>query len=760
VGKRVNGGSRHAKTGRVTSPKLRRAAVIAVDGVLAVGTGAVAGLFSTGGVASATAPTPGWTGAQTPLPGGPDAPESPAFTVLGSTSCSSAVLCADVGFYRGAGGLQHPLLDVWSGGTWTAEEAPLPANGDSTLDADLFSVSCNSTAACVAVGDYRDVTPSHLTHGLIETLSGGHWSALEAPVPVVGVTEVDFKSVDCQSATSCLAVGGYVVGSGEFGVIDTYNGAGWSSQTAPQPNDATTHQTVGINDVSCPSVGPCAAGGAYESPTSEQGILWNQAADGTWSEEVAPLPNGAATGSAAQSGINAISCSGGVCGAVGEFEDASHHERGLLERYAGGVWTPSMAPEPLNAGSGSNQFANLQSVSCTFDGVCTSVGGYTDQANDASRALIVSDNGSTTTATEGPQPGDAATGASIDAGFNSVSCLSAAYCTAVGTYANNSGSGSDVALLDQETNGSWSNVVAPLPGNAATGSHAVSDLNSVSCTTRGACNAAGSFTDTPAGNQFGFDTAYTPAQGYWENATDGGVFTYGNAVFHGSTGNIRLNQPMVGMAETPGPGGYWEVASDGGVFSFGNALFHGSAGNIHLNAPVVGMAATPDGLGYWLVASDGGVFNYGDALFYGSTGNVRLNKPIVGIAATPDGHGYWLVASDGGVFNYGDAGFFGSAGALPLNKPVVGVASTASGLGYWLVASDGGIFNYGDARFLGSTGNLRLNKPVVGMMSTFDGGGYWLVASDGGIFSYGNTSFWGSTGNIVLNAPVVGGSPT
>ena len=47
---------------------------------------------------------------------------------------------------------------------------------------------------------------------------------------------------------------------------------------------------------------------------------------------------------------------------------------------------------------------------------------------------------------------------------------------------------------------------------------------------------------------------------------------------------------------------------------------YGSTGNIHLNRPVVGMAATPSGGGYWLVASDGGIFTFGDAGFYGSTG--------------------------------------------------------------------------------------------------------------------------------------------
>ena len=50
------------------------------------------------------------------------------------------------------------------------------------------------------------------------------------------------------------------------------------------------------------------------------------------------------------------------------------------------------------------------------------------------------------------------------------------------------------------------------------------------------------------------------------------------------------NKPVVGMAATPDGGGYWLVASDGGIFSFGDAVFYGSTGAIALNKPVVGMA--------------------------------------------------------------------------------------------------------------------------------------------------------------------------
>ena len=243
-------------------------------------------------------------------------------------------------------------------------------------------------------------------------------------------------------------------------------------------------------------------------------------------------------------------------------------------------------------------------------------------------------------------------------------------------------------------------------------------------------------------------------------ASDGGVFSYGDAPFEGSAGGLALTKPIVGMAATPDGGGYWLVASDGGVFSYGDAPFEGSAGGLALTKPIVGMAATPDGGGYWLVASDGGVFSYGDAPFEGSAGGLALTKPIVGMAATPDGGGYWLVASDGGVFSYGDAPFEGSAGGLALTKPIVGMAATPDGGGYWLVASDGGVFSYGDAPFEGSAGGLALTKPIVGMAATPDGGGYWLVASDGGVFSYGDAPFEGSAGGLALTKPIVGMAAT
>jgi len=244
--------------------------------------------------------------------------------------------------------------------------------------------------------------------------------------------------------------------------------------------------------------------------------------------------------------------------------------------------------------------------------------------------------------------------------------------------------------------------------------------------------------------------------GYLLAASDGGIFAFGGRPFCGSTGGLRLNAPVVGLAMAPAVGGYWEVASDGGIFAFGGARFYGSEGGRKLNAPVVGMAATPDGLGYWEVAADGGIFAFGDARFYGSEGGRKLNAPIVGIAATADGQGYRMVAADGGIFAFGDAPFSGSVGGQKLNKPVVGSVNDTNTGGYWEVASDGGIFTFGGAPFYGSTGSLRLNAPIVGMAETTNGSGYRFVASDGGVFTGGSAPFLGSEGGRPLNKPVIG----
>ena len=110
-----------------------------------------------------------------------------------------------------------------------------------------------------------------------------------------------------------------------------------------------------------------------------------------------------------------------------------------------------------------------------------------------------------------------------------------------------------------------------------------------------------------------------------DGAANSSVIALGDAVviagYNGSVGGVNgLNQPLITMAPTPSGQGYWLAAGDGGIFTFGDADFFGSTGGMPLNQPVVDMVSTPSDKGYWLVASDGGLFIFGDSDFLGSMG--------------------------------------------------------------------------------------------------------------------------------------------
>ena len=128
-------------------------------------------------------------------------------------------------------------------------------------------------------------------------------------------------------------------------------------------------------------------------------------------------------------------------------------------------------------------------------------------------------------------------------------------------------------------------------------------------------------------------------------------------------------------AAATSPSGGWMVASDGGIFSFGDAKFYGSTGAIKLNQPIAGMAPTPTGAGYWLTASDGGIFSFGDAAFYGAAPSrpARVPRTVAGMVPSPTGGGYWQAASSGELLAFGDAPDLG--GVSDLSRPIVGLAA-------------------------------------------------------------------------------------
>jgi len=95
----------------------------------------------------------------------------------------------------------------------------------------------------------------------------------------------------------------------------------------------------------------------------------------------------------------------------------------------------------------------------------------------------------------------------------------------------------------------------------------------------------------------------------------GEVQVFGTAAHKGDMDGTVLNEPIVDAEATPSGQGYYLVASDGGVFTFGDAVFMGGLGHLDLVAPVISIEVEPGG--YWLAASDGGIFAFGGADFEG-----------------------------------------------------------------------------------------------------------------------------------------------
>lgn len=159
------------------------------------------------------------------------------------------------------------------------------------------------------------------------------------------------------------------------------------------------------------------------------------------------------------------------------------------------------------------------------------------------------------------------------------------------------------------------------------------------------------------------------------------------------------------IAMTADGKGYYLVGTDGGVFTFGRALFYGSrggAGDVD-PAPMISIASDPLGHGYWLTDTDGDVYTFGQVLFYGNAPGPAAGT-IRTIAAHPGGRGYWLLGADGTVYEFGAADHFGDSPAF--SGFVMDMGVTDTGEGYWLLDSTGAIFTFGDALYYGGANDL------------------------------------------------------
>ena len=503
-----------------------------------------------------------------------------------------------------------------------ASTAPVPADSgtdtDGTANIKLLGVNCAAPGNCTAVGYYYD--QHGYLHGLIETLSGGVWTAIAAPEPTNAGTDTDglenaeLTAVDCPSTTFCALSGTYDDDGGLsdtggiHGLIETGSSTSWTPVAGPLPpdaaNDTQAFHGSTLSAVSCSSPGACTAVGSYRMSTGTQKPLIDEETIGGWTAVTPSLPAGALW----YASLAAVACpAAGDCVAVGLYEDGQGTDWGLIESQSAGVWAAIKAPEPTDWSNGPVAIGSwFAAVSCPSSGYCVAVGGFTPQSGASPQAFSDTMTGQTWTAATVAVPSSAATNPGETSDFRAVGCA-ATFCAAAGTVMTG-------GLLNINR--------GPAPVQIAGGYF------------EAACRRRHLRLHSPLPRLDGRQAAQRPHRGRRPSTPHrrllrGGQPTAGSSPSQPpSTARwaaSRCNEPIVGMAFDTRTGGYYEVATDGGHLRLHSPL-PGSMGGKPLNEPIVGMAFDPVTGGYWEVAADGGLFAF-TAPFLGSMGGKPLNEP-------------------------------------------------------------------------------------------------------------------------------------
>jgi hypothetical protein len=185
--------------------------------------------------------------------------------------------------------------------------------------------------------------------------------------------------------------------------------------------------------------------------------------------------------------FDSVSCaSAEACTAVGNYLGKSGITNTLAESWNGTAWHKEAIPDP----PGDNVPAvdpDLTGVSCPSADFCEAVGGYAGATGLMGMILAETWDGTSWALQSVPAPAG-----STSASLSQVSCTSATFCEAVGTYASASNLTNPFAEMWNGT--AWTAQSTPSPAGETIGT-----LGAVSCVSATFCEAAGgspSFADT------------------------------------------------------------------------------------------------------------------------------------------------------------------------------------------------------------------------------------------------------------------------
>jgi hypothetical protein len=345
-----------------------------------------------------------------PLPPPQHATPITAFVISGKISCGTPNSCLAIGVNVSKSGSFAQVVAAWNGTAWRSVAVPTPKPTVARIN--LAAVSCKSATSCVVVGGYLTLAGAGAERPYALTWNGKSLTPTAAPpVPKNGGL-ASLTGVSCITSTSCVAVG-YSQGTAGPLLIETWNAAKWTLQTASIPGGA---RSAYPGAVSCHFVTFCViAGESYSSLAGAPAMLLAR-----WNSKVLTAMKPAVPAGAANVTLNDVSCpSATFCAVAGSSANRSGTSNfGFTELWNGKSWAADKVAAPKGG-------AALYGVSCRPDASCVVVGSA--GPSGATKATALSYNGKTWTAQSVPGPG-----AGTSSYFFGVNCLRANRCTAIG----------------------------------------------------------------------------------------------------------------------------------------------------------------------------------------------------------------------------------------------------------------------------------------------------------------------------------------
>jgi hypothetical protein len=292
-------------------------------------------------------------------------------------ACTSPTACILVGNYYNSHQNQVTLTATWKGRAGSPQITPSP-NPTRGLIVALSGVSCPSTKACTAVGDYLNKRGTQVT--LAEAWNGTRWRIQPTPNPAKATYGSWLSGVSCASPKACVAVGYYLNKAAHAQTLaEAWNGVVWKLQATPPGPKAASSDLAGV---SCPAAKVCVAVGSYAKKDGDIASLaeaWNGV---KWTVQHTPVPLGVHSIL-----LFGVSCtSPDFCMAAGDYLTESQIT--LAEIWNGTTWTVVHSPNAPNS-----NFDSLDSVSCASPTACGLAGGFLS-ADNVGKALGEEWNGS------------------------------------------------------------------------------------------------------------------------------------------------------------------------------------------------------------------------------------------------------------------------------------------------------------------------------------------------------------------------------